>query len=75
MDLSIEVAPERVKIFHHTLHKRASLLTVDVGIGLCMISVMPFRYQDSDSFSTTSFLANTREQSSHRCLSGSMVSL
>ena len=32
-------------------------------------------YQDSDSFSTTSFLASTREQSSQRFLSGSMVSL
>src|SRR6266404_6147244 len=32
-------------------------------------------YHDSESFSTTSFLANTREQSSHRFLSGSMVSL
>ena len=33
------------------------------------------RYQASDSFSTTSFRASTREQSSHRFLSGSMVSL
>jgi len=32
-------------------------------------------YQDSDSFSKTSFLARTREQSSQRFLSGSMVSL
>lgn len=32
-------------------------------------------YHDSDSFSTTSFLDNTREQSSHRFLSGSIVSL
>ena len=31
-------------------------------------------YHDSDSFSMTSFLANTREQSSQRFLSGSMVS-
>ena len=32
-------------------------------------------YQDSDNFSTTSFLAKTREHSSQRFLSGSMVSL
>ena len=32
-------------------------------------------YHDSDSFSTTSFRANTREQSSQRFLSGSIVSL
>ena len=32
-------------------------------------------YQDSDNFSTTSFLAKTREHSSQRFLSGSIVSL
>lgn len=32
-------------------------------------------YHDSESFSITSFLAKTREHSSHRFLSGSMVSL
>ncbi len=33
------------------------------------------RYHASESFSTTSFLASTREQSSQRFLSGSMLSL
>jgi hypothetical protein len=32
-------------------------------------------YHDSDNFSTTSFRASTREQSSQRFLSGSIVSL
>ena len=40
-----------------------------------LVRVATLRYQDSDSFSTTSFLASTREQSSHRFLSGSIVSL
>jgi hypothetical protein len=34
LGLSVEMGPERVKTFHHTLRKRAGLFPVDVGIGL-----------------------------------------